>query len=61
LASIAAKGNNNLFISKNTENNRTVTKIQKLNEGEIINEIARITSGGNITETAIAHAKELRG
>lgn len=61
LASIAAKGNNNLYISKVMDDNRTVTKIQKLNENEVINEIARITSGGNITETAIAHAKELRG
>ena len=39
---------------------RTVTNIKRLNEDEVINEIARITSGGNITDTALAHARELR-
>jgi len=61
LPSIAAKGNNNLFVSKGISDERTVTKVKRLDEEEIIQEIARITSGGNITETALAHAKELRG
>ncbi|MBE5812773.1 MAG: DNA repair protein RecN [Clostridiales bacterium] len=60
LAAIAAKGDNNLYVDKGIENNRTVTRITKLNEEEVLNEIARIISGGNITETAIMHAKELR-
>jgi len=60
LASIAAKGDNNLYVDKGIENDRTVTRITKLNEEEVLNEIARIISGGNITEAAIMHAKELR-
>ncbi|MBR3324952.1 MAG: DNA repair protein RecN [Clostridia bacterium] len=57
--SIAAKGDNNYFISKETINDRTHTQIKKLNENEIINEIARIANG-DITEIALKHALELR-
>lgn len=60
LAAIAARGDNNLYVNKEIQNDRTVTKITKLNEEEVLNEIARIISGGNITKTAISHAKELR-
>ena len=60
LPSIAAKGNNNLFVSKGINDDRTVTNIKRLDENEVINEIARITSGGNITDIALKHARELR-
>ena len=59
LAPIAAKGDHNYFISKNTENNKTKTSIKELSETEVINEIARISSG-NISNIALEHAKELR-
>ena len=59
LAIIAAYAKNNYYISKNTENNYTKTNIRLLNEDETVNEIARILTG-DITETAINHAKELR-
>lgn len=58
-ASIAAKGDYNYFISKNTINNKTYTSIRQLTEFETIEEIARISSG-DITEVSIAHAKEMR-
>lgn len=57
--SIAAKGDENYFISKVTEKNRTCTSIKKLSEEEIIDEIARI-SNGDITDIARKHALELR-
>lgn len=57
--SIAAKGDENYFISKALENERTHTSIKKLNEEEIIDEIARI-SNGDITDIARKHALELR-
>ncbi len=57
--SIAAKGEQNYYISKITCNERTHTQIKKLEEEEIINEIARI-SNGDITEIARKHALELR-
>lgn len=59
LASIAAKGDYNYYISKVTENERTKTQIQYLDEDETIKEIARIASG-EITKIAIEHAIELR-
>ena len=57
--SIAAKGKYNYFISKKTTNEKTYTEVKQLNENEVIEEIARISSG-EITEISIAHAKELR-
>lgn len=59
LPSIAAKGDYNYYISKQTKENKTYTNIKILNEEETIEEIARISSG-EITEIAKAHAKELR-
>lgn len=58
-ASIAAKGRYNYYISKKTKNEKTYTEIRKLNEEEVLEEIARISSG-DITDISIAHAKELR-
>ena len=59
LASIAAKGDYNYYISKQIENNKTKTKVKLLNEEEVLKEIARISSG-TITDISINHAKELR-
>lgn len=59
LPSIAAKGDYNYYINKQTKDNKTYTNIKQLNEEETIEEIARISSG-EITEIAKAHAKELR-
>lgn len=59
LASIAAKGDYNYYISKKVEENRTKTQVKQLNEKETIEEIARIASG-DITDVTIEHAIELR-
>ena len=59
LASITAKGDNNYFVSKNVKEGKTKTYIKKLNEEELLQEIARISSGA-ITQISIKHAKELR-
>ena len=59
LASIAAKGDYNYFVSKEVENGTTKSKIKQLNENEVLEEIARISSG-TITDISINHAKELR-
>ena len=55
---IAAKGDQNYFIAKVCEKDRTHTVIKKLNKDEVINEIARI-SNGEVTEIARKHAIEL--
>lgn len=59
LASIAAKGDYNYYISKEVSDNKTSTKIKLLTEQETIEEIARIASG-DVTDIAIEHAIELR-
>ena len=59
LASIAAKGDYNYYISKVVKDEKTTTKIKLLEEDEILREIARIASG-NITEVSLNHARELR-
>ena len=59
LAPIAAKGEYNYYIYKETEQGKTKTRIKQLTEFETIREIARIASG-EITDIAISHAQELR-
>lgn len=59
LASIAAKGDYNYYISKSVKDNKTTTSVRNLNEEETIKEIARIANG-DITEVAIENARELR-
>lgn len=59
LASIAAKGDYNYYISKDITNGKMQTSIKLLNENETIEEIARIASG-DITEISLTHAKNLR-
>ncbi len=58
-ANIAAQGDSNYFISKKVEDGKTFTNIKLLNEDEVIEEIARISSG-DITKNALEHAKEMR-
>lgn len=58
-ANIAAQGDSNYFISKKALDGRTFTSIKQLSENEIIEEIARISSG-DITKSALEHAKEMR-
>lgn len=59
LAQIAAKGDYNYFIHKEVENEKTNTKIDELNEEELLKELARIATG-EINNISIEHAKELR-
>lgn len=59
LPNIAAIADSNYYISKNVKNDRTITNVKKLNESEVLNEIARISSG-EINEITVRYAKELR-
>ena len=59
LPNIAAVADSNYFISKSVVNDRTTTTIKQLNEQEIINEIARISSG-EVNEVTIKYAEKLR-
>ena len=59
LPNIAAIADYNYFISKSIVNGRTSTTIRRLDEQEIIKEIARISSG-EINEATLKYAEELR-
>lgn len=59
LASIAAKGKFNYYISKVTDNDKTKTQVKRLDEEETIKEIARIASG-EVSKIALEHAMALR-
>ena len=59
LPNIAAMADYNYFISKETTVDRTKTKIKLLKENEVIEEIARISSG-EINEISMKYAIELR-
>lgn len=59
LPNIAAMADYNYFISKDINQERTKTQIKLLEETEVIEEIARISSG-EINETTLKYAKELR-
>lgn len=59
LPNIAAAADFNYFISKNIKQERTKTQIRLLKENEVIEEIARISSG-EINEVTLKYATELR-
>ena len=59
LATITANADYNFFISKKVENGRTSTSIKQLNEQEVLQEIARISSG-EVNEITLKYASELR-
>ncbi len=59
LARIAAMADNHLLIEKKTEDKRTYTYVRTLDKTERIYEIARITVGDSITDTALKNAEEM--
>lgn len=59
LPNIAAVADHNYFISKNVKQERTSTQIRLLKENEVIEEIARISSG-EVNEVTLKYATELR-
>ncbi len=59
LPNIAAVADYNYFISKDVKEERTKTQIKLLQENEVIEEIARISSG-EINEVTLQYAYELR-
>lgn len=59
LPQIAAKGNSHFKVFKTDKNNSTHTDLKRLDEEERIVEIAQMLGGVIITESAVAHAKQL--
>ena len=59
LPQIAAKGNSHFKVYKTDNNDITETNLKRLTEEERIVEIAQMLGGADITESAMAHAKQL--
>ena len=59
LPQVAAQAHNQLFVSKVTDGKSTETTLLKLTKEERVNEIARLLAGDELTNTAIANAKDL--
>ncbi len=60
LPSIVAVGSTNFYIDQQVKSNKTKTYVKKLNEEEVIYEIARVIAGNSVTESVLTHARELR-
>ena len=59
LPQIAACGNYNYRIYKESDDEKTFTTVEKLTDEEKVSEIARLLGGTNITETTLQSAREL--
>lgn len=59
LPQIAAKGRSHWFVYKEDSTERTYTRIRLLSEEERVNELARMLSGAELTEEALANARVL--
>ncbi len=59
LPQVAAKGDHHFKVEKKIEGGKSLTKLNYLNTKQRIDEIAMMLSGNEITDTAIAHAKQL--
>ena len=59
LPQIAARADRHYLIEKHTEDESTVTDIRELGAYEKVEEIARLLSGGELTEAGLVNAREL--
>ena len=61
LPQIACMADNHYMITKNVEDNRTLTNVTELDMNGMIKEIGRlIGTNENLTDTVLANAKELK-
>ncbi|MCC8159763.1 MAG: DNA repair protein RecN [Oscillospiraceae bacterium] len=59
LPQLAAAADNHYLISKDTDGDMARTTLTELDEEGRENELARIIDGGEVTETALSHAREM--
>lgn len=59
LPQVAAMADTHMLIEKQVSDNRTSTKVKELNHEEKIDEISRMMTGAELTETTKDHAREL--
>tara|TARA_B100000683_G_scaffold73624_1_gene72313 strand:- start:9883 stop:11541 length:1659 start_codon:yes stop_codon:yes gene_type:complete len=61
LPQVAAKGSDQLLVKKDNTHEFTETKLHILSKEERVQELAKMLSGSEVTETAISNAQELLG
>ncbi|MFW2423820.1 DNA repair protein RecN [Staphylococcus cohnii subsp. cohnii] len=59
LRQVASMSDHHLFISKNTDDERTTTQVKELTGEERIDEVARMISGATVTKLTKQNAKEM--
>ena len=59
LPQIACMADNHLYIAKCVKGDATVTQVTALSDEERVREIARMASGDDVTEAALANAREM--
>jgi DNA repair protein RecN (Recombination protein N) len=59
LPQVASHGHHHLRVAKLTDGKNTRTNLAKLTDDERVNEIARMLGGAQVTEKALAHAREM--
>lgn len=59
LPQVAAQAHHQLFVNKSTDGKTTETQLLALSKQDRVNEIARLLAGDELTDTAIANAKDL--
>ncbi|WP_291960211.1 DNA repair protein RecN [Maribacter sp.] len=59
LPQVASKGNNHFKVFKTEAKERTMTNLKKLTDDERVVELAHMLSGKDLSDSALAHAKEL--
>ena len=61
LPQVAARADAQWNIAKETRDGETLSRVRRLDDGERIDEIARMLGGVNITDTTRRHAAEMLG
>lgn len=60
LPQIASMSDNHLYISKFTKDGQTYTSVSALNEDQVVEEVARLSGGKDISDRAIENAQQMR-
>lgn len=59
LAQVASKGHNHYIVEKNVKNDNTISNVKRIKGIEVIEEVARLLGGEEITTEALENAKKL--
>lgn len=59
LPQVAAQGHHHVQVTKSTQKNAVETRLQRLEDEEKVQEIARMLGGVKITDQTLAHAREM--